>query len=463
MRSSIQQLPGLLIVLLLCSCMIVRAQTNQFKKGDKICFVGNSITTQGGFHHNIALYYATRFPGEPIEVINCGIPGDMAANVIARLDSDVLIHHPTWAVMMLGMNDVRKDLYTKEATAKADNQQQRQQALDVYKKNYETIIQSVLKSSCKVMLQTPSIYDQTAVLTDVALVGRNDALKLCAGYVKAFGEQYKLPVVDYWTVLNTATQVVQAKDPAATIIGPDRVHPIGTGHFVMAYEFLKTTVGPGVVSTVTIDASVKSGAPSCVNAKMNGFMALDKGWQFTVTENALPFPVPADAVKALELVPFVNDFNQEAVIIKKLAPGNYKLWIDDKAIGTYADNAFAAGINIAQNTNAPQYVQAQKVASLFRQYWQLEGQYRSLRGIEFGRLRAKKIITLEDAEKYFDNQVKTITDTASVAYKDLQGYLKTYLPNKRKEKEILEKMNQLHSAIYEASQPQPHLYKLIKE
>jgi hypothetical protein len=32
-----------------------------FKKGDIVCFVGNSITQAGGFHHNILRYYLTGF------------------------------------------------------------------------------------------------------------------------------------------------------------------------------------------------------------------------------------------------------------------------------------------------------------------------------------------------------------------------------------------------------------------
>jgi lysophospholipase L1-like esterase len=86
-----------------------------------------------------------------------------------------------------------------------------------------------------------------------------------------------------------------------------------------------------------------------------------------------------------------------------------------------------------------------------------------MRGIEFGRLRGKGVITLADAEQYFDSQAKLLTDTASVAYKDLQGYLKNYLPNKRKEKEMVEKMDQLQTAIYQVNQPRPHQYQIIKE
>jgi endoglucanase len=443
------------------SCQLM-AQTATFKNNDRICFIGNSITYMGGYHHNIALYYATRFPQEKIAVFNCGIGGNVAANVIARMDSDILVNKPNWAAVKLGMNDVRKDLYTKEAAAKPNVQQLRQDALDVYRKNYELIIQTLLQKNCRVILQTPSIYDETAALADVRLPGRNNALQIAAGYVKELGAKYKLPVVDYWTILNTLTQQVQSKDSTATLIGADRVHPGAVGHFIMAYAFLEATAGPSVVSDITVDAA-KNTTPVSRNAKLSDWVPNEKGFTCTVLEQALPFPAGKEVAGALQLVPFGEEFNKERITVKGLTAGRYKLLIDGKLVGVYTHEAWATGIDLAGNAGTPQFQQAQQVLSLFRQCWQLEGAYRNMRGIEFGRLRGKGIITLADAEKYFDNQAKVLTDTTAVAYKDLQGYLKNYLPNKRKEKEILEKMEQLQTAIYQANQPRPHQYQIIKE
>ena len=451
---------GCFFILLLYSTGM--AQTG-FHEGDRVCFVGNSITYNGGYHHNIALYYATRFPADPIRVINCGIGGNVAANVIARMDSDILVNKPTAAAVKLGMNDVKKDLYTKEAAAKPGIQQLRQEALDTYRKNYETVIQLLLKSHCKVILQTPSIYDQTAVLSDKPLTGRNDALEICAGYVKALGEKYQLQVIDYWTLLNDLTKQVQAKEPSATLIGADRVHPGAVGHFIMAYAFLKGTVGGIPVSELVLDVSKKGGEPATKNGQLAAFSNNDQGIGFRWLEKALPFPVANDAVKALGLVPFAAELNRETVVVKGLTPGTYQLRIDGIVAGSYSAGEWSAGIDLSMNNKTPQYQQAQQVLKLFQQYWPVEAAYRNMRGIEFGRLRGKGIITLADAEQYFAQQSRQLTDTATVAYNDLQNYLKTYLPNKRKEREMLDKMDALHTAIYTAAQPVVHQYQITKE
>jgi lysophospholipase L1-like esterase len=103
-----------LVISLVYSSLHGFAQQTVFKDKDVVCFVGNSITFNGGFYHDINLFYATRYPKQKVKFVNCGVGGNMAANVIARLDSDILVHKPTVAVVMLGMNDVNRDLYAIE-------------------------------------------------------------------------------------------------------------------------------------------------------------------------------------------------------------------------------------------------------------------------------------------------------------------------------------------------------------
>jgi len=50
----------------------------KFKDGDKICFIGNSITHGGTYHTFLQFYMATRFPNVKLEFYNAGISGDVA-------------------------------------------------------------------------------------------------------------------------------------------------------------------------------------------------------------------------------------------------------------------------------------------------------------------------------------------------------------------------------------------------
>ena len=219
---------GFLILVITCSLFSTFAQPSLFKTGDRVCFVGNSITNNGEFHHNIFLYQQTRFPKEQVSFYNCGISGDVCGGVLKRMEDDILIHQPTHVVLMLGMNDVNRGLYSlTQLTPVAEGEvtAKKEEAIKNYKIRLDSIIHIFLSKGIKVILQKPTIYDQTAAIKSENHFGVNDALKRCADYIQTLADKYQLPVVDYWTILNKINTELQKKDSTATITGPDRVHP----------------------------------------------------------------------------------------------------------------------------------------------------------------------------------------------------------------------------------------------
>ena len=94
------------LLLVFFSSLCWSQNTPIFKTGDRICFIGNSITHSGEFHHNIMLYHSTRFPDVQFKIFNCGVSGDKAVSITNRMDSDILVLKPNIAVLMIGMNDV---------------------------------------------------------------------------------------------------------------------------------------------------------------------------------------------------------------------------------------------------------------------------------------------------------------------------------------------------------------------
>ena len=79
----------------------------------RIVCLGDSIT--GVYYHSgglraypemleIALRQA--YPNAPVTVRNAGISGDTTKGALARLDRDVIAHHPHLVTVMFGMNDL---------------------------------------------------------------------------------------------------------------------------------------------------------------------------------------------------------------------------------------------------------------------------------------------------------------------------------------------------------------------
>ncbi len=117
-----------------------------------------------------------------------GISGDVTGGILARMQPDIMVHKPDYAVIMIGMNDVNRPLYAARFNGIDSIQQKKEIALKTYKDNLSQIVQYFVDNKVKVILQKPSIYDQTAKLPQENMNGVNDALKTCAGFMQELAD-----------------------------------------------------------------------------------------------------------------------------------------------------------------------------------------------------------------------------------------------------------------------------------
>jgi lysophospholipase L1-like esterase len=83
------------------------------EKQERIVFIGDSITD--GNTYPLLVKAALQQAGKPVPVcINAGIAGDTAQGMLARLDRDVLPHHPTLVTLSAGINDVLRGVSTED-------------------------------------------------------------------------------------------------------------------------------------------------------------------------------------------------------------------------------------------------------------------------------------------------------------------------------------------------------------
>jgi lysophospholipase L1-like esterase len=450
-------LKNVLLILLFCNTLSF-SQMPLFKKGDRICFVGNSITHEGNFHYNIYQYFVTRFPKSPIEFINCGISGDVTQGIIERMDEDILIHNPTHAIIMIGMNDVKRELYGPKPTTNADTLALRKKALDQYKINLQQIVNTFITRKIEVILQKPSIYDQTAQLKTPIALGVNDALKTCADYMQEIADKNNLQTVDYWSIMSDINKEIQKKDPTATIISEDRVHPYGVGNFIMSYQFLKSSKAPYYVSSITIENNKIEKNSNCV---ANAFSTTREGIQFTLKENSLPLTIDSEQILATELVPFYENLNQQKIVIKDLKEGLYNLFIDNEKINEFNSKELMNGVNLAKFTNTPQYQQALKVKKIINDIKMVELKLRAIKWVE---TREMKNI---NRSSNFDYK-KFLADLFEEKYKKLSwgDYYKkqfdNYVASKSSEEELKSNKKKLVIEAYKMAQTVPHRIKVIK-
>jgi lysophospholipase L1-like esterase len=343
-----------------------------FATGDRWGVLGDSITRSGQYHRYVELFYLTRFPSLKLDVINCGISGDTAPGALQRLQWDCLEAKPNVVSVMLGMNDVTLSLY-----APGGDTGRRAKTAETYDTAMRQLTKSLLDSGVKVVLITPSIFDDTAELPSNNYPGAGAALGEFANRVRAIADEFQVPLIDFNGPMTAINAEQQKSNPRFTIVGGDRIHPTPPGHFVMAYEFLRAQGLAGVVSRITIDAATGQ-ADVLENCTVTNLKVRDGEVVFTCLENALPFPVEAPAKPALDLIPFSQEFNQQILTVRGLAPGDYALSIDGKEIRKFTAAELNDGVNLASELNTPQAQQSLAVLAELQKKWDLVAKLRNL-------------------------------------------------------------------------------------
>lgn len=355
----------------------VFATAPKFENGDRVCFIGDSITDIGFYYSYLRLFYDTRFPERGIEYLPAGHSGGNAADCCTRLNWDILARSPNIATVNFGMNDLSGTYGTpKDSTEQVDNRiLERIQKVQV---SYEKLLDALTAAGVRLVLVGPSIYDDTVQLDDVPVERSNRALVLWTLRLKGIAVRRHLGFVDLCSKMNEVNSRLQADDPKATIVGKDRVHPREPGNFVMLYSILKSQgIGP-FVSRISLDANAQVIASNQINCMVEGMEKLSNGISFICLEKALPYPMPYGTEKALSWVPFTEEFNCEILVVKGMPAGTYELRIDGTIVGEYEASGLAEGINLALNSKTPQYQQSQQILQYNRQWHGLEVKLRYL-------------------------------------------------------------------------------------
>jgi len=435
-----------------------------FKADDRWCAIGDSITNGGHYHSFIYLFYATRFPTQRFEMFNCGVSGDSAAGTLKRLDTDILPHQPTVASVMLGMNDVKRHLYTGIGD---ENANERKKAIDDYVANMRNLLERLKGAGARLIVITPSIFDQTVLLpaphdagyAGPGQVGVNTGLGEMAEQLRAMAGEFGAEIIDFHGPMSSLNAQGQKQDPIFTLIGQDRVHPGAVGHMVMAYHFLKAQGFGNEVSAVEIDAAAGRVTASR-NGNVDGLKAGADAVSFRHAAQALPFPVVSSTKPALELVPFQQELNMEILRVSGLRDGSYQLRIDGKTVATINAGELSAGVNLASIDQTPQYQQSLQVLALNDQRRTLVTErLRCLALVESAYLAGEDIQPGTDVAAILDRKLEPLKNQSYYGY--LRGACDAYLKYQPLKEETLRKVGEITDQMWQAAVPATHAYEII--
>jgi lysophospholipase L1-like esterase len=125
----------------------------QLKEGDQIVAIGDSITAAGGYLHDTDAVLAAQYPELKLpKIINVGIGGQKAEDLVGRFQKDVIDKKPAVVTLSIGINDVWHRL----------DKPHDEKVLAAYKENVGKMVDMAQKAHIKVILLTPTVIQEDA-------------------------------------------------------------------------------------------------------------------------------------------------------------------------------------------------------------------------------------------------------------------------------------------------------------
>ena len=148
------------LVFVLASFLAFAAAAD-FTEGERVAFLGDSITQGGRYLGYLQLFHNLRHPGSRTTFLNVGVSGDTATGGLKRFDWDVAPQKPDRVFVMFGMNDVDHGLYA-EGKKGAEVDGPREAVFARYRGNLAEIAGKVDALGAKLVPMTPTPFDEYA-------------------------------------------------------------------------------------------------------------------------------------------------------------------------------------------------------------------------------------------------------------------------------------------------------------
>lgn len=455
---------SVVFIILIVTCGLAKGQqVLPFKNGDKIAFVGNSITDGGHYHSYIWLYYMTHFPNMRISIVNAGIGGDVCKQMLERLNDEVFSKKPTVMTFTFGMNDTGYQYYTP---AKADSAYAAKVGESL---KYFKLVEAELNKHPeikKIMLASPP-YDETSKIKFAPFIKKNAAILRIIDEQQKAARRNNWGFVDFNTPMLLINQRGQQTDSTFTMEAPDRIHPSNDGQMVMAYVFLNAQgLAGNKVADISINAKNKKVGKS-ENCSLSNLTVRGDHIAFDYLANSLPYPLdtipggfgrPARSqADALKLIPFTDEYNQEILAVRQLnSTSTYQLKIDNIFIGKWTGADLDKGINLALITTTPEYQQALAIMHLNEERWAIERRLREYYWLQYSILKPKGLL--------FNDSESTVDSLQKYAKKDF--FVAVTVPTYQKARFKIvrdawqKEMGLLTDEIYRVNKPKLHHFEI---
>ena len=332
-------------VLVLLPLSYASAQTVPlaFKQGDRIVWLGDSITAAYTYGRYIETFFLLRRHDLDLTFINAGIGGHSAWDGLNRLDRDVLVHRPTVVVINFGMNDAAYPPNSPHAA---------------FVKNIQSMIARLREGGVKrIIWVEPSPANIAGVASPSKLIDRQNQLERLVSAMQAQAVEADVLKVQWQQPLKKALALT-ASSPDIKLI-PDRIHPSALGHALMAVEFLRqigANLAPAVVQSTVSDTNVETQfMPAGVGEKkpIKFQTTVGRGKSITIDVGmALP-PVPFVLSQAQIKSVASAELDALRSLVWRVSglegQARFKVTVDGSSVGFFSGDELARGVDLMRH------------------------------------------------------------------------------------------------------------------
>ena len=343
------------------------------RDGDRVVFLGDSITEQRLYTTYIEAYTLTRHPDWKLSFRNVGWGGDtawlrqrahpdekqlfaaddasqqkMVEDSVGRgLARDVLPLKPTFVTVKFGMNDHSYQPF-------------REDIFKAYTRSQTQIAKVLSAQGTRLAFLTPQPIEEKRPDPDKDV--RNQSLRRFSDGLKEVASHANAGFVDQFDPFMSVLLRERGNNPTGFIGGGDAVHPGPIGQTVMAWAVLKGLGASALVSSAEIDAASGT-VKSSEGCQVTNVKMAESGVSFDRLDAALPMPIDERAEPALKLAPVLDDLDRLELRVSGLAASQYDVTIDGQSAGQVSGEELGKGWNLA-NAKGPITQQAREVLKL---------------------------------------------------------------------------------------------------
>ncbi|MFC1583102.1 SGNH/GDSL hydrolase family protein [Candidatus Neomarinimicrobiota bacterium] len=197
------------------------------QSGDRIIFLGDSITQMGdepgGYVSLVRDTLAARHPGLDLEVIGAGISGNKVPDLQERLSTDVLALRPSVVFIYIGINDVWHSTMAWGGTPK-----------DRFEDGLTRIIERITATGANAILCTPTVIGERHDGTNPL----DDMLDEYANISRRVARETGIPLLDLRKIFLKSLRADNLENVDKGILTNDGVHLNAAGNRLVAGKVL---------------------------------------------------------------------------------------------------------------------------------------------------------------------------------------------------------------------------------